>query len=207
MKTMSGRTGVSRTPSGLRRPAAGARFCARAGVFLLLLLAPLRSQAAPVEVEIDGGRESCHVTGGFSAPVPIAIAWQVLCDYDHIPRFVPSMVSSRSERRDGQLIVSQVARAGFMVFHKNVRVELEVIEEPMQQIVFQDRLRRDFVEYWGSWTLAVDSTGTRVDYSLGAEPRGALARSLCRGTLKRTAKDLLVQVREEMLRRAGMPLQ
>lgn len=195
--------GGSRTSFGSRQPAAGATFCARAGVLVALLLAPVRSTASPVEVEIDGTHESCHVTGGFSAPVPAAIAWQVLCDYDHIPQFVPSMVSSRSERRDGELIVTQVARAGFLFFHKNVRVELDVIEQPMQQIVFQDRLRRDFVDYWGSWTIGADSTGTRIDYSLGAEPRAALARALCRSALKRTAYDLLMRVREEMMKRAA----
>jgi carbon monoxide dehydrogenase subunit G len=49
--------------------------------------------------------------------------------------------------------------------------------------------------------MAPDSTGTRVEYELAAEPKGALAQSMCRGVLTRTARDLLEQVRAEIRRR------
>ena len=215
MNAMPGRSGGSRTPSARRSPVAGAGFRARSGIrwawvtgilavaVAVPTLAGARPVARSVEVVVVRGEERCHVTGGFRVPLPPAAAWGVIHDYDHIPRFVSSMVSSRSERRDGRLLVHQVARAGFLLFHKDVEVELDVLEVPMEQIVFEDRLRRDFEFYGGSWTLGADSAGTRVDYALSAEPRGSLPRAMCRGALRHAAQELLEQVRQEILRRAA----
>jgi len=216
VNAMPGRSGGSRTPSERRSPVAGAGFRARAGIVrawvtgivTVAVAFPTLARAgpgagSPVEVVVVRGEEHCHVTGGFRVPLRPAAAWEVIRDYDHIPRFVSSMVSSRSERRDGRLLVHQVARAGFLLFHKNVEVELDVTEVPMEQIVFEDRLRRDFEFYGGSWTIGADSAGTRVDYALSAEPRGSLPRAMCRGALRHAAQELLEQVRQEMLRRSS----
>jgi hypothetical protein len=42
-----------------------------------------------------------------------------------------------------------------------------------------------------------------VTYRLAAEPRGTLARAFCRGVMRKTAQELLEQVRAEMVRRGA----
>ena len=67
----------------------------------------------------------------------------------------------------------------------------------------RERVRKSFEFYGGSWTIGADSAGTRVDYALSAEPRGSLPRAMCRGALRHAARELLEQVRQEMLRRSS----
>lgn len=179
---------------------------ARAAMCLALLLLPVVGRASAtareVTVAIDDAKDACRVRGSFEVPVSSAVAWEVLTDYDHIDRFVASMRSSRVERGpDGRLRVRQDAVAGLFLLHRRVQVLLDVDEAPGRRIAFRDVLRRDFREYAGEWRIASDSTGTRVDYTLQAEPRGAILPALCRRAMRQTARDLLRQVRAEMMSR------
>ena len=194
------------------RSSAGARISARALLALLLMLAPVAARAgsqakparadAPVVV-MSEARQGCFVQGSFHAAVADTLAWSVLTDYDHISRFVSSVRSSRVERRDAAgILLRQDTVGGFFLFHRRVQVLLEIHEQHGSRIRFHDVLGKDFHAYVGEWNLTADSTGTRVDYQLKAEPKSPMPRSLCRGMLKRVAQDLLEQVRTEMLRRA-----
>ena len=157
--------------------------------------------AHDVTVEIDRNRDSCRVEGRFHAAVPVSVAWKVLTDYDGIPRFVHSVIASRTERTsEGGLRVHQSATAGVFLFHQRVSVTLAISERSLHEIVFRDVLGKDFLHYAGRWRLSPDSSGATVQYSLWAEPKGAIARRMCRGVLRKSAEELLSQVRIEMLR-------
>lgn len=194
---------IQRAARGVaRRP--GHAAVARPLVVLALMLLPVAAPCGEVTVAVDPAPHGCAVGGRFHVDLPPSAAWSVVTDYDHIPEFVHSMLSSRSDRRsDGRLLVAQTARGGFFLFHRRVQVLLEIDEEPKRRIGFRDALGKDFEHYDGEWTLEPDSSGTEVRYSLHAEPRSAIPRALCRRVLKRTAAELLTQVRDEMLRRAA----
>lgn len=182
---------------------AGVGLRARTGWAALLLLAPALANGDGAGVTLEATSAGCRVRGGFHAPVADSLAWSVLTDYDHIGDFVRSIVSSRVERRgDRQVLLRQEAIGRVFLLRRRVQVLLEVQEEPGRRIAFHDVLGKDFRDYAGAWSLVRDSTGMRVDYELEAEPRGRLAHAFCRGALRRTAQDLLEQVRAEMLRRA-----
>jgi hypothetical protein len=195
MRIMSGRFGH-----------AGAGERARVALLLLLVVAPIVAAADPVHVTLEDTPGVCHVRGEFRAPVSGDTAWAVLSDYDHIGAFVPSVVSSHVEwRHENQLLLRQHA-VGSMLFVKHqIEVLLAVSEETGLGITFRDVLGKDFRSYQGSWSLAADSSGTRVVYEVEADPRAAIARVFCRSALRRTALDLLERVRAEMLRRGGTP--
>lgn len=168
----------------------------------LLLVAGL-ARASDVNVTLDDTRGSCHVHGSFIAPVSTAVAWDVLADYDSIGQFVRSVRASRMERQaDGRLLLRQDAVGGLFLFRRRMQVLLEIKEESGARIGFRDVLGKDFRSYVGEWRIAADSLGTQVVYELEAEPRAAVARALCRGALRSAARDLLTQVRAEMMRRA-----
>jgi len=169
-------------------------------------IAMLVALAGPTDIAVtlSSGRGSCGVQGSFSAPVPPAVAWQVLTDYDSLGRFVHSIESSRLERpADGRLLVRQNAVGGALLFRRHVQVLLALELEPERRIGFRDVLGRDFRSYAGEWRLSSDSVATHVAYRLDAEPRGFLARTFCRGALHKMAVDLLTEVRDEMIRRAA----
>jgi len=174
---------------------------ATSALFLLLLAAPVL--ASGTDVSIDDSQGSCRVRASFSAPVSRAVAWNVLADYDSIGRFVSSVRTSRMERQpDGRLLLRQDAVGGNFLYKKRVQVLLEIVEEPRSRIRFHDVLGKDFRSYVGEWRIEADSLGTRVVYQIEAQPKGAVARALCGGPLKNGARDLLSEVRDEMIRRA-----
>ncbi len=173
-------------------------------LWVSLLALPVVALAAPVHVALDPTPRSCRVEGGFAVAVPESLAWQVLTDYDHIPEFVHSMISSKRERgADGGLQVRQIASGKFFLFRRRMQILLAIVEEPRRRVRFRDVLNVDFVHYVGEWRMRPDSAGIQVSYTLDAEPRSAFSRSLCRGVLKNTAEDLLEEVRTEMVRRSA----
>jgi ribosome-associated toxin RatA of RatAB toxin-antitoxin module len=156
-----------------------------------------------IDLTVDAARGgACSVHGEFVVHASPEVAWAVLSDYEHIPRFVHSMLSSKVERTaDGRIVVEQEAEGHMFVFHRRVMVQLEVREQPRQWIEFHDVLGKDFHYYVGGWDVSPDSAGTRVAYRLEANPKVAMPGSMRRGVLRRSAQDLLEEVRAEMLRR------
>ena len=195
---------------------AGAERALRAGfgVMLMTMLAMFgRSVPAiaspppanPVSVSLDDARGRCHARGRFFAPVSVAIAWQVLTDYEGIPGFVHSVRESRLEQGpDGKRRLRQDAVGSAFMMRRHVRVLLQLDEVADQRIAFRDVLGQDFREYTGEWRVAPDTAGVRIEYELRAEPSSGMLRLFCRGSLLHGAQDLLAQVREEMLRRGAM---
>jgi len=169
----------------------------------LVLLAALAG-APDVAVTLSSGRGSCAVHGTFAVPVPRAVAWRVLTDYDSLGRFVRSIESSHLEHdTDGRPLVRQNAVGGAFLIRRRVRVLLALEVDDEHRIGFRDVLGKDFSRYVGEWRLSADSSATRVEYRLEAEPRGIVARTFCRGALRNMAKELLTEVRDEMIRRAA----
>jgi carbon monoxide dehydrogenase subunit G len=187
---------------GIGKAGAGNRACFL--LFPLLMVASGPAIAADPGVTVEDSHPGCHVRGSFEAPVTPELAWRVLTDYDHISEFVHSMQSSRIERRGSDsLLVRQHATSGFFIFHRHVEVLLDVREEPPGLIRFRDVLGTDFHTYAGVWRIESDEDETRVTYELTADPNPAVPQAFYRGVLRGVARDLLSEVRAEMLRRAA----
>jgi len=200
-------------PAANARPGADRLVRAGFGVMLMLTLAvyPLAAPAiavaaakAPksVSVSLDKEGGQCHAQGEFHAAVSVAIAWQVLTDYEGITRFVPAVRESKLEQGpDGERRLRQDAMGSAFMLEHRVHVLLQLDEVADKSIAFRDLLGKDFREYSGEWRLVPDASGVHVEYELRAEPSSSLMRLFCRGALKKGAEDLLGQVRTEMLRR------
>ncbi len=145
-----------------------------------------------------------EVQGAFTVEASSAVVWGVLADYEHIPDFVPSMKLSRvrEARPDGSLLIEQEAVGGMFFVTRKVRVLLNVRRSP-DSVQFDDIDRHDFWIYSGGWTTAPAPGGTSVAYRLLAQPDFPAPSFLLRGIMRRGARDLLVQVRAEIARRAA----
>jgi hypothetical protein len=116
------------------------------------------------------------------------------------------MRESRIESRKGaRLQVRQLAVVGTFPLRRKAHLLLDVQERGSERIEFRDVSGEDFRLYRGAWDLAGDSTGTRVAYSLVAEPKGMVPTWIGRSMMKGGATDLLEQVRAEIERRASAP--
>ena len=173
------------------------------GFLAPLVLVVSLAGASDVAVSLSDRRGSCGVLGSFAAPVSRSVAWQVLTDYDSLGRFVRSIEESHVERHpDGRLLVRQSAIGSAFLMSRRIKVLLAIELDPGRRIGFHDILGKDFRSYAGEWRVHADSSVTRVEYRLDAEPRGIVARALCRGALRKTVQELLTEVRDEMIRRA-----
>jgi hypothetical protein len=177
-------------------------------IALVALFAPAgRAAAAPVSdvvVTVRLDHEVYEVQGQFEAEVPRDVAWATLTDYEHIATFVNSLRKSIVEWRDtDRLLVRQEGVMGVFPFRSVARVLLDVREQPPGRIEFRDVLGRDFRSYSGEWALDGDSTRVHVMYTLHARPVVAAPHALGRGMSSRTVKDMLSQLRQEMVRRVA----
>jgi len=103
-------------------------------VLLAVQVAPGRAaEDLSVEAERRGERVAVQARAQISAPV--AVVWEVLTDYEHLPRFIPGIAKSVVLSRDGsRLLVEQSGEARFLVFSFPLEVRLEVTERPPQSI-------------------------------------------------------------------------
>jgi len=155
-------------------------------------------------VSVTSASGGYRVEGSFRVDAPATVVWAVLTDYDRVSSFVSSMRSSTARRESGRLLVTQeaVGRAG--PFSRTMRVVLEVTEDAPERISFRDVCGGSFHSYAGSWTIARDGDGLRITYALDARPRSSpplFARSI----MASNARQLLEQVRTEILRRGQAP--
>jgi len=157
-----------------------------------------------VAVVVHDARGVYQVHGAFEVAVPLAVAWGVLVDYEHIGTFVRSVRKSEFIRTPaGERLLRQDAIVASFPFRRSVHVELALREFPRTRVEFHDVSGRDFTHYAGAWTLGRDSLGTRIGYALDAEPSRGMPAFLGRGVVARQTHDLLAQVCAEMVARAG----
>jgi hypothetical protein len=167
--------------------------------------APEGGRRAPVTMTIaDLGQGGYNVSGMFDVEAPSSLAWAVLSDYERIGDFVSSVRrSSVLERGPDYAVVEQEGSGKVFVFSKRVRVTLRVTEKPPRTIAFRDVSGMDFSAYDGQWDISEKDGVTHVGYMLNATLRSRKPAFLVRGGMQGSARELLEQVRTEILRRAA----
>jgi carbon monoxide dehydrogenase subunit G len=191
---------VDTIPKGSR---GRARLLQRAAALAALILGAAATTAGEVTLTVEHREGAYEVRGRFETAAHLDVVWDVLTDYAGIPRFVRSMRESVVEERKGaRLRVRQEAVVGVFPLKRRARLVLDVQERTPERIEFRELSGHDFRFYRGAWDLAGDSTGTRVAYSLEADPTGLVPGWLGRNMMRRSAEELLEQVRDEIERRA-----
>jgi uncharacterized protein YndB with AHSA1/START domain len=179
------------------------RAACRASILAALIATASWALGAETNVVLTRHPDKTYeVSGLFTVDASTAAVWAVLTDYDHIPSFVPSMRSSRvrETRGDGSVLVEQVAVGGMFFLTKKMRILLEVRPNP-ERLRFTDVGREDFRTYDGDWEVRRLTEGSSVAYHLLVEPSFAAPSFLMSRAMKRGARDLLDQVRAEIVRR------
>lgn len=152
-----------------------------------------------VSVQHSGASFTVDVT--LFTPVPPALAWAVLTDFDHMASFVPNLSSSQVlERSDTLLKVEQkgVARYGF--FSANLESVREIRLSPQHEIRAHN-VSGNVKSLDSVMQLHADGSGTRLHYHAVAVP-GFWFPPLIGPSLVRheTAEQFSAMLRE-MLRR------
>jgi carbon monoxide dehydrogenase subunit G len=169
---------------------------------VLLAFAPA-AVSANTEIRIKRLPSAAYeLHGEFTVDASTGAVWDVLTDYEGIPSYVSSMRSSRvlETRADGTLLVEQKAVGGMYFLRRSVTILLEV-RRGEGSLQFEDVGREDFWRYEGGWTAEPAASGAHVSYRLIAQPDFAAPSMIMSRVMKRGARELLDQVRAEILRR------
>lgn len=150
-----------------------------ARLFLWLMLAcalPAMAQRPALEVGVEridtdaGGVYRVEARGEVEA-APAAV-WRTLTDYERMPEFVPDLRRARVLSRSGeQVLVEQFGVARFLFFRRDIRLVVQVREQPISQIDIS-LVEGDMRVYNCTWKLvALSATGgTLIVFSATLAP-------------------------------------
>jgi uncharacterized protein YndB with AHSA1/START domain len=121
-----------------------------AAVYCALLAAGAQA-AGELSVETTRRGERFDVRARAALSAPAAVVWQVLTDYERLPRFVPGLSRSKVRLREGNRVqLEQSGEASFLLFSFPIEVQLEVLEWPRQWVTSHavgGNLRRMYGRY------------------------------------------------------------
>jgi ribosome-associated toxin RatA of RatAB toxin-antitoxin module len=160
---------------------------------------------APVVSVRNPGDGVYVIVATFTVPEPAEIVKAVLTDYPNIPRFMPSVRTSRViEHADGRVRLEQEAVSKFMMFSRTVHLVLDV-EETASTIRFRDACHKSFLVYEGSWTLSPQDSRTELTYELTAKPAFSVPGMVLKRLLERDSREMIDGLRAEISSRRSTP--
>ena len=101
--------------------------------------------------------------------------WEALTGYDQLKQFVPDVLVSEREGRDGNaIIVHTVSLSRFLFFVFKVNLHLRIIESPTQRSLEFERIAGDFEQFRGSVQLEPEKPGepARLIFKATIKPKG-----------------------------------
>lgn len=183
------------------------RFLCLAVLALPALALGAEGAAAPAVGEDDVSvdyRDGTYTTRAtFSAPVPLATAWDVLTDFEHMADFVPNLESSKILSREGNVWrVSQQGKADFGPFSFRFESERRIELRPRQQILA--RALSGSAKYMASeMRLRQEGNTIAFDYRTEMVPDRWIPSGLGVNLLRHEMAEQLSAMVREMVRRAG----
>ena len=147
--------------------------CSSLAAWVLTCATPVLAEGGKADVRVTQQGRTFVIDATLDAPVPPALAWEVLTDFDRMERFVPNLAESRITARDGnQLTILQYGIARFGPLAMRFESERVVTLAPPSSI--HSMQTRGTLERLDSvTTFAPSPTGTRLEYRVEAIP-GAL---------------------------------
>lgn len=184
----------------------------RAARLLRGLLAALWFVFPAALVTADDGRDEIAVRVGLrgeivdvSAELTISASrqevWDVLTDFENLPRFVSNIASSRILSRQGNTVrVLQTGRTALGPLTFDFQSEREIVLSPVDG--FESRMiRGNLRRYRGTTRLETSGDRTRVVYRAEAVPDSFLPISLGMSLVESETREHYAEIRNEVMRR------
>lgn len=134
-------------------------------------------------------------------PVPLAEAWAVLTDFDHMAQFIGNIKSSRVVRREENTVwVRQEGVAQYGPLSLPFKSEREIRLEPKQRIVARS-LSGSMKRMESEARLRQLTDGVQIRYHAEAVPDSALARIFGATIVRHEVEEQFREMMSEMMRR------
>jgi carbon monoxide dehydrogenase subunit G len=160
---------------------------------------PVRVNYSDVHVERSGD----HFTVDLSlyAPVPPALAWAVLTDFERMSVFVPNLVSSDViERSENLLKVRQKGVSRFGIFAMDFESVQETRLSPQSEIRAHG-ISGNFRRMDSVMQLQAEGSGTRLTYHADVQPDFWFPPFIGPAMARRDMAEQFTAMLQEMLRR------
>lgn len=153
-----------------------------------------------VEVSYEDGLYSARFA--FVVAAPMALAWEVLTDFEHMAAFVPNLEQSEVLIREpGGLRVRQRGRLDFGPFAMRFESQRQVELRPREGIIRSRAIGGSTRHMQSEMRLLAVPDGTRLDYSLEMIPDRWIPSSLGLNFLRHELAEQFTAIAGEMLRR------
>ena len=178
-------------------------------VLLLVFFAGMAGAATPdagsepiVSVEIKDG--VVHTKAEVAIPGSIREVWDVLTDFENLPRYISSVASSKVLARNGNVLrLAQTGKAGFGPFTFEFKTVRELTLTPFEK--FESRFIEGNMKRMDSTTrLESDAGVTRIHYVAEAVPDTVLPLGLARSTIESGTREHFKEMTTEILRRKSL---
>jgi carbon monoxide dehydrogenase subunit G len=164
-------------------------------------LSAARADDPRAEVRVTQAGRVFVIEASFDAPVPPALAWQVLTDFERMETFIPNLADSRIiATEDQRLTILQHGIAHFGPLTARFESERVVTLTPPTVIrSVQTRGTMDKLE--SVTTFAPSPTGTRLAYRVEVIPGALFPDVLTRRFLDHEVREQFEAIVREMVRR------
>jgi ribosome-associated toxin RatA of RatAB toxin-antitoxin module len=167
-------------------------------VYLLLQTSLALAEQASSSVTVAEDRGVYTVVARFLVDRPPSVVFNVLTNYDQIPRFMPNIRTSIVRgRATGLAVVEQEAVSNVMLFSKRIHLVLEIHEQP-DALIFRDRCGTSFRRYEGAWRLSEQDGQTEITYELKAEPSFGVPGFMLKRLLRNDSAQMIERLRQEI---------
>ena len=178
-------------------------------VFLLLALSAGTAWAATpdagneIAVRVEIQDEVVRIEAEATIPASAREVWDVLTDFENLPRFVSNITSSKVLARNGNVVrVAQTGKAGFAPFTFEFQSVRELTLTPFER--FESRMvEGNMKRFHGTTRLESVAGVTRIRYNSEAVPDTVLPLGPARSTIVSETREHYQEISREVLRRKG----
>jgi hypothetical protein len=190
--------------SGLRRSAARAL----AVLALAVIVSPSggAQSESDEDIQVHAKKNGQEVTVEVDCPVPppLAIAWEVLTDYDHMAEFLSDVQSSRVQAREGLMLQvyqkGRAARGLLSTTFENLReVELVPYSEIRSRLISGDLKASNFTT-----RLVNDGTLVHIVHSSRYTPKIWVPPLIGPALIEAETRKHFGELRDEIVRRSAL---
>jgi carbon monoxide dehydrogenase subunit G len=155
---------------------------------------------ARIEIEDDVVRIEAEA----SIPASIREVWEVLTDFENLPRYLSSVSSSKVLARNGNVVrLSQTGKVNFGPFSFEFQSIRELTLTPFEK--FESQMIEGNMKRFRSSTRLESGAGvTRIRYQSEGVPDTFLPLSLLRSSIETGAREHYQEISREVLRRKAV---
>ena len=170
----------------------------------LPLLVEAKTIATDITVHVEVQGDTVRVDVELMIPAAKKDVWDVLTDFEHLPKFLSNITESKVLAREGNIIrISQSGLTQYGPLSFRFQSERKIILNPFDSFE-SSMVRGNMKSLHGSTRLEEIDGRTRIRYHAEAVPDTVFPLSLGRSLIDAETREHFQEIREEVVRRKSL---